>query len=175
MLDQTLDTTDHTVSGLLRKRADLFNEATRLRDRIAEIKNDIEALDRTMRTFGYIGDLDAAMPRQKRQVMFGAGELSRSILRELRDADGPMTTREIAQSIVALRGDDARDRRLVTEISNRVSKALRSHREAGRVRSSVDDAGNLLWSRRVGKSGDAKAVGNGTPIRSSHDHPATDP
>ena len=113
-----MNTTDHTVSGLLRKRADLFNKATRLRDRMVEIKNDIDALDRTMRTFGYDGDLDAAMPRQKRQVMFGAGELPRAILRELRDADSPISTRELAQSIVALRGDDARDRRLVTDVSN---------------------------------------------------------
>ena len=30
----------HTVNGLLQKRADLFNEAERLRDRLAEIKND---------------------------------------------------------------------------------------------------------------------------------------
>lgn len=65
-----------------------------------------------------------------------------------------MTTRELAQSIVALRGDDARDRRLVTDVSNRVSKALRQHREAGRVRSSIDPSGNMLWSRRVGRQGD---------------------
>ena len=109
MKREPLETLDHTVSGLLRKRAEMFHEAERLRDRLAEIKNDIDALDRTLGTFGYAGDLDAAMPRQKREVIFGRGELSRALMRELRDADGPLTSRELAQSIVALKGD-ARDR-----------------------------------------------------------------
>ena len=151
------ETLDHTVSGLLRKRAEMFHEAERLRDRLAEIKNDIDALDRTLGTFGYAGDLDAAMPRQKREVIFGRGELSRALMRELRDADGPLTSRELAQSIVALKGD-ARDRKLFSELARRVSKALRAHREEGRVRSSVDRSGNLLWSRRVGKN-DAQGIG----------------
>lgn len=102
---------EHAVSGLLRKRAGLFNEAERLRDRLAEVKNDLGAIDRTLGVLGYQGDLDAAMPRQKRQVLFGQGELARSLIRELRDADGPMTSRELAQSIIALKGDDVRDRR----------------------------------------------------------------
>lgn len=58
----------HTINGLLTKRADLFNDAKELRERIAEIKNDIDAIDRALGTFGYAGDLDAAMPRQKRHV-----------------------------------------------------------------------------------------------------------
>ena len=45
----------HTVNGLLQKRADLFNEAERLRDRLAEIKNDISAIDRTLSVLGYKG------------------------------------------------------------------------------------------------------------------------
>ena len=51
---------DHTITGLLRKRADLFAEADRLRDRAAEIRNDVSALDRTLGSLGYAGDLDAA-------------------------------------------------------------------------------------------------------------------
>jgi hypothetical protein len=68
------DAFDHTITGLLKKRADLFNEAERIRDRLAEIKNDIGAIDRTLNVLGYKGDLDAAMPRQKREVIFGRGE-----------------------------------------------------------------------------------------------------
>ena len=37
------DTFEHTISGLLTKRAELFHEAERLRDRLAEIKNDVSA------------------------------------------------------------------------------------------------------------------------------------
>lgn len=66
------DTFEHTITGLLAKRANLFGEAERIRDRMAEIKNDIGAIDRVLGTLGYTGDLDAAMPRQKREVIFGA-------------------------------------------------------------------------------------------------------
>lgn len=140
------DTYEHTISGLLKKRADLFNEAERIRDRMAEIKNDIGALDRVLGTLDYKGDLDAQMPRQKREVLFGRGELTRSILDELRTATGPMGSREIAQGIVALSGQDARDRKYITDLTRRVSKALRILKESGDVRSTVDGKGNLCWS-----------------------------
>jgi hypothetical protein len=91
------ETFEHAISSLLSKRADLLGEAERLRDRIAAIKNDLDALDRTLNTLGYEGDLDAMMPRQKRHVVFGKGELFRSCMDVLRDADGPMTSRQIAQ------------------------------------------------------------------------------
>jgi hypothetical protein len=64
------DTFEHTISGLLKKRADLFG-TERLRDRMAEIKNDIHAINRVLQSQGYSGDLDAAMPRKRRDVIFG--------------------------------------------------------------------------------------------------------
>ena len=140
------DTFEHTISGLLTKRADLFNEAERLRDRLAEIRNDIGAIDRTLGVLGYKGDLDAAMPRQKREVIFGRGELSRAIYEELRTAEGPLSSRDIARAIVALRGDDARDRKYLSDLTKRASKALRQMCREKHVRRSVDDKGNILWS-----------------------------
>lgn len=142
------DTFDHTISGLLTKRADLFNEAERIRDRLAEIRNDIGAIDRTLGVFGYKGDLDAAMPRQKREVIFGRGELSKAIYGELRHAEEPLSSRDIARSIVAMRGEDARDRKYLADLTKRVSKALRGMREEGHVRSVADAKGNLMWERR---------------------------
>lgn len=140
------ETYEHTVSGLLTKRADLFNEAQRIRDRLAEIKNDVAAMDRVLGTLGYTGNLDAEMPRQKRQVLFGQGELTRAILDELRDAIGPMASREIARSILAVNEQDPRDRRLLTEHTRRVSKALRVLSHRSMVSRSSDAAGNVLWS-----------------------------
>ncbi|MCO5131745.1 MAG: hypothetical protein M9932_14470 [Xanthobacteraceae bacterium] len=142
------ETFEHTISGLLTKRADLFNEAERIRDRMAEIKNDIGAIDRVLGTLGYTGDLDAEMPRQKREVLFGKGELTRAIYDELRMAESPMLSRDIARSIVALRGEDARDRKYLSDLTKRVSKALRAMRESGEVRSMADIKGNVAWERR---------------------------
>lgn len=142
------ETYDHTITGLLGKRAELFNEAERIRDRLAEIKNDIGALDRVLGTLGYTGDLDAAMPRQKREVIFGRGELSKAIMRELRHAEGPLSSRDIAREIVTMQGNDARDRKHLSELTRRVSKALRQMRSDGLVRSVADSRGNLSWERR---------------------------
>ncbi|HLP68656.1 MAG TPA: hypothetical protein VK181_14165 [Rhizobium sp.] len=142
------ETYEHTISGLLGKRADLFNEAERIRDRLAEIKNDIGAIDRTLSVLGYTGDLDAAMPRQKREVIFGRGELSKAIMGELRHAEGPLSSRDIAREIVTMRGEDARDRKYIADLTKRVSKALRQMRDEGHVRSAVDEKGNLSWEKR---------------------------
>jgi hypothetical protein len=143
------ETYEHTISGLLSKRSDLFNEAEGIRDRLAAIRNDIDAIDRVLGTLGYTGDLDREMPRQKRHVVFGKGELTRSILDELRGATGPMGSREIAQAIVALSGQDARDRKFITDVTRRASKALRILKLAGDVRSSVDAKGNVMWTLRA--------------------------
>ncbi len=143
------DTFEHTISGLLKKRADSFNEAERIRDRLAEIKNDIGAIDRVLGALGYAGDLDAAMPRQKREVLFGRGELSRAIYDELREENAPLSSRDIARSIVALRGEDARDRKYLSDLTKRVSKALRSMLKDGNIHAVTDARGNRVWQRRL--------------------------
>ena len=56
------DTFEHTISGLLTKRADLFNEAERLRDRLAEIRNDLGAIHQTLGVLSYNGHLDGNRP-----------------------------------------------------------------------------------------------------------------
>jgi hypothetical protein len=139
---------DETViSGLLAKRADLFNEAERIRDRLAEIRNDIGAVDRVLGTLGYAGDLDAEMPRQKRNVVFGPGELTRAILDELRTATGPLASRDIARAVLAVNEQDPRDRKLLTEHTRRVSKALRVLKGRGLLKGAVDRSGNMAWTR----------------------------
>lgn len=140
------ETFEHTISGLLAKRHDLFQEGERARDRIAEIRNDLSALDRVLNSLGYTGDLDATMPRQKHQRLFGKGELTRAVLGELRLAREPMTSRDIARGVVALGGQDARDRSLMTEITQRVSKVLRLAKIEGTVRQQQDAKGNMLWN-----------------------------
>lgn len=142
------ETFEHTITGLLSKRADLFNEAERIRDRLAEIKNDIGAIDRTLNVLGYTGDLDAAMPRQKREVIFGRGELSKAIMGELRHAEEPLSSRDIAREIMSMRGEDARDRKYISDLTRRVSKALRQMKAEGLVKSAVDAKGNMSWERR---------------------------
>lgn len=143
------DTFEHTISGLLTKRADLKGEAQSIRDRLAEIRHDIEAVDRVLGTLGYDGDLDAVATRAKREVMFGRGELTRAIMDHLRTTTEPVASRDIAREIVALRGDDARDRKYLSDLTKRVSKALRALKADGRVTSRADQRGNLAWAHCI--------------------------
>ena len=139
------ETFDHTISGLLTKRADLLGEAEVIRDRLAAIKNDIDALDRTLSVLNYDGDLDAQMPRAKRHVIFGRGELTKQVFAVLRRSQGPMTSREIAQELVSDSGLDARDRKYVSDLTKRVGKACRQSK-GGVIIKATDGRGNVVWS-----------------------------
>ncbi|MBL8564969.1 MAG: hypothetical protein JNM89_04560 [Hyphomicrobiaceae bacterium] len=139
------ETYEHTISGLLTKRREMISEAEGLRDRLAAIKNDMAALDRTLASFGFTGDLEGMMPRQRRHVIFGRGELLRAILDELRDAERPLRSREIAQAIIAVQGNDVRDQRLIADLTKRVGKALRPLRADGQVKSVTDQSGVVAW------------------------------
>jgi hypothetical protein len=85
------------------------------------------------------------MPRQKRNVLFGPGELTRAILDELRTATPPLASRDIARAILAVNEQDPRDRKLLTEHTRRVSKALRALKLQSLVCVAVDAAGQITW------------------------------
>ncbi len=89
------------------------------------------------------------MPRQKREVIFGKGEPSKAIYGELRTATGALSSRDIAREIVAMQGEDARDRRYLADLTKRVSKALQAMREVGEVRSVTDRKADLAWELRA--------------------------
>ena len=137
-----------THNGLLKRRGELFKEAERITERLAEIKNDIKAFDKTLRVLGYEGDLDKIMPRQRRNVIFGQGELLDVLMLELRHAERPLKSRELAQNVLASTGDDIRDRRAVSDLTRRVSKCLRVQREKGVVICQKDGNGNAQWILR---------------------------
>lgn len=141
------ETFEHTVSGLLKKRAELFNEAERIKDRLAEIKNDIAALDRVLLTLDYGGNLDSIMPRQKRTVVIGAGEAARLVMNVLRTAPAPLSSRDIARQLMEACGQDSGDRKSLRDRTSRISRVLRRLRERGIVIDLHQPEGLLLWQR----------------------------
>ena len=90
----------NTISGLLRKRSELMCDAQRLREELAHVGNDVEALDRTLIALGYRGDLKAVQPRGNRIVFFARDELRRFLLDELRKADGPVSSRDLPRRLL---------------------------------------------------------------------------
>lgn len=136
---------EHTISGLLTKRQMMLDEAQQIRDRMAEIKEQLPALDKTLRALGYDGDLDAMMPRQKRHVLFGRGELLRAILDELKRSDRPLRSREIAEALLDASDEMPMSQRYVADLTRRVGKALRPMLKTGRVKQLKQLSGGTAW------------------------------
>ena len=116
----------NTISGLLKRRSELMADARELRERMAVVGNDIAALDRTLETLGYQGDLPAAVGIQSstRVVYFHRNELRRFCLDELRKVTHS-TTRDLAEKAIRLEGRDPRDRRLRADMVRRIGKSLK--------------------------------------------------
>jgi len=135
----------HVITGLLRKRSELMGEAQLLREKMAEVSNAIDSLDHALQSFGYVGDLDGMRPRSNRVVYFHRNELRRFLIDELRNADAPVSARDLAEKIIGLEGKDARDRQLRNDMVKRVGKSLKLLRQQG-VAVSQGRNGDLAWS-----------------------------
>lgn len=136
----------HTISGLLRKREDLGRENAELRERMAIIANDIEAIDRVLDAFGYQGQLEGRTPRAAQIILFYRNELRQFLQAELAKAGRPMSSRELAQLVCHGDGKDGADRRLLLDVTKRVSKCLRQLRAQGAVASEQDRRGTFVWT-----------------------------
>lgn len=134
------------VNGLLAKREELQRENAELRERMAILVNDLDALDRVQASCGYRGELIGSTPRQARIVLFYRNELPEYLLAELRKADKPLSSRDLACRVCQCEGKDAADRRLLADVTRRVGCALRKMRAQGSVSGERDKSGAAVWS-----------------------------
>lgn len=138
------ETYDHTISGLLKRRGELQCENSVLRERMAIIANEVEAIDRVLEGLGHSSTEERAV-RQERIILFYRNELRDYIVTRLRDATGPLSSRQIAEMICMTENRDGKDRRLLNDVVKRVGKALRQLRAIGHVKSQRDRLGNYVW------------------------------
>jgi hypothetical protein len=124
-------------SSLLKRRAELMADARELRERMAVVGNDIAALDRTLETLGYQGEMPAPVGVQSSTsvVYLHRNGLPRFCLDELRKADGKVTTRDLVEKAIRLEGRDPRDRRLRNDMVRKIGKSLKLLRTQGAVHS----------------------------------------
>lgn len=111
---------DIAIHGLLRKRSELLRTLEIKRDELATAQNDILAIERVLETLGHNEELDQPRRRVLKDIR---RQLSRFVLDELRK-DGPHTTRTIADRLAAIEGKDAGDKKLMKDITARVSKCM---------------------------------------------------
>jgi hypothetical protein len=128
---QTTTTYQHTINGLLQKRSEMMEELAIIRERMAVLSNDVEALDRVLERLGYDGDVQLT-PRVPRVVLFYRGELRQFLIKQLRD-NGEMTSRRLAENLIQIEGKDGRDRRMMADVVRRIGKALRQMQSSSLV------------------------------------------
>ena len=138
--------TDTVLAGLTKRRAELAGEAETLRARLAQIATDTGHLDAVIRQFDPDYDFGGIRPKRPRtQDAAGRGDMSRFIMKVLRDATEPVATHDVVRRLMAERGQDAEDRRLVKNTMKRVGMAFSRQKAAGTVQA-IQGAGPVtLW------------------------------
>jgi hypothetical protein len=136
---------EHVVSGLIRKRAEMAGQIEHAQTVLRQLIIDLDNLDATLRLFVPDIDLEDIKPKPlpPRNAAF-KGEVSRIVFAVLREK-GPMTGQQLAQFVMADRGLNAADVRLVKTISKRVQSCLRHYRTMGLVRSLKREGLHQLW------------------------------
>lgn len=96
----------HVVSGLVAKRAELTGRIEHFQAQIRQISMDVDHLDATLQLFDPDYDLLSIKPKGIRSSnpWFAKGEISRLALDALRTASAPLSTCDIADTLIARKG-----------------------------------------------------------------------
>ena len=140
---------DLTVHGLIRKRADLAGQVEALHIHLASLMASLNAIDTSIRVFKPDIDLEDLPSRIPPAPMTAfRGEFQRFLLDELRKAERPLSTLELAASVMGRRMLDPTDKIVASLIARRTGYALCKMRKAGTVASrAIDRKGGLQeWS-----------------------------
>ena len=136
----------HVVTALLRKRAEIAGQIEHTQTALRQLIIDLDNLDATLRLFVPDIDLDEIKPKPfPPRNSAVRGELSRIVLSALRQSRKPLTAQDIAQHVMAERGLNTSDTKLVRLIGKRVGACLRHQRAKGLVRSKPRPGQYQFW------------------------------
>ena len=104
----------HVVTALIRKRGEIAGRIEHTQTQLRQLVIDLDNLDATLRLFKPDIDLEEIRPKPlpPRHHAF-KGEVSRIVMDTLRRSNRPMTTHDLAQHVMAGRGLNTADKRLV--------------------------------------------------------------
>jgi len=97
------------------------------------LKRDLAAIDYTLKLIGFEQDPQAYMPARRKKTIFKKGEKRRLIMQVLKQADRPLTSREICIAILAGKDFDMSDKRRLKQTTTGVYIVLCRECERGRV------------------------------------------
>ncbi len=132
------------LSGLKATRAELAGDLHATEKRLAQLRADLDAIDRAIRVFDPEARPHTIRPKVIRRAApgFQHGEFSRLVLDTLRSIGGTVTTRDIAEKLAEARGLDVTTPHAIEVLGNRVRNALLRQRD-GVTR--LRDGGQMLW------------------------------
>ena len=94
-----------TINGLLTWRARCLRKLRKQEGDTTSVTADIAAIDRVLvNVIGFTGDIDALTRDFRREALFKRGELQRLVLAVLREANEPLTTRQITERVMDRKG-----------------------------------------------------------------------
>ncbi len=141
-----MEATSPVLSGLIRKRAEMTGEADALRARLAAIAANLGHVDAVIGLFDPDFDLASIRPKRPRAPdATKPGEMSRFVLDALREAGEPVPTPVMAARLMAERGMDDQDRKLMRAVTKRVGMTLRHQERRGTVQSEPGPGRVMLW------------------------------
>lgn len=137
---------EHTINGLVAKRAELAGKFEHHQAVTRQLLIDLDAIDQAIRMFAPDMELSEIKPKPlpPRHAAY-KGEVARIILGTLRDAKRPCSTQELTMHVMAERGMNTADKRLVKTVSKRVGACLRHHRTKKLIKSEVGIGKRITW------------------------------
>ncbi len=149
-----MDTSNPVLHGLLRKRQEVADKLELAQGQVRQLVLDIDALDSTIRLFHPDVGIGAVrikpVPRRHAAVRH---ESSRLIFGVLRDAAGPMTTRELVRAVMEGRGMNTADHAMVQTMKLRMASTLRKLKNRGKLVADKQDGKNQRWALAEAKTG----------------------
>ncbi len=140
-------TEKHVVSALRLKRAEISGHIHDLEKRIARQRTNLANLDATIKLFSPGTNPDAIPPKRpyRRTRYFAHNELSRLTQDALRAASGPLTSTEIAATVMQAKEMPSEDAAFKEIVADRALTVLRRLAKRGTV-AKTGTSRNTQWA-----------------------------
>lgn len=136
----------HVLTGLMAKRAEIAGRIEHLQDQLRQLVIDLDHIDASIHIFDPSIELEdiKARPVPAPYHAF-RGQVTRIVLTTLKNAKKPLTTQDIAQRVMAERGLDTANVRLLKTMTKRAGACLRNLQQQGAVTRQPGPGQFMLW------------------------------
>ena len=136
----------HVLTGLMAKRAEIAGKIEHLQDQLRQLVIDLDHIDASIHIFDPSIELEdiKARPVPAPHHAF-RGQVTRTVLTSLRHAKKPLTTQDIAMRVMAERGLDTANVRLLKTMTKRAGACLRNLQKQGAVSHQPGPGQFMLW------------------------------